>query len=121
MFSPPVLIAIGSIVFTLVVLGVFVLPVFVRAWGEAAVIANGVEASATIRSVEDTRARINEDPEVDIVLWVEPADTEPYEAKIRTVVSIVDLVNYRVGAKLRVKYDPEDPSKVAIEGLAPTP
>ncbi len=81
------------------------------------VLASGVEAPATIIDIIDTGNRYNDNPEVRILLKVEPEGAAAYQAEQNTVLSAVDLVKVRPGQAVRVKYDPEDPSLVAIMGL----
>jgi hypothetical protein len=74
----------------------------------------GVLAAATILDLTDTGSRYNKNPEVRLKLEIRPQNGDPYIAEVRTVISVVELPKYQPGATLRVKYDPENPSTVAI-------
>lgn len=78
------------------------------------VLDTGVDATATVIRIRDTGVEINGDPEVGILLEVQPADESPYQAEVKQTVSIVHLPAYQPGAQLQVKYDPANPSQVAI-------
>jgi hypothetical protein len=117
--TPQLLVILGSIAAVLLILGLTVVPIFKRALVEEGVRVEGTDATATIRALEDTGTRVNESPEIAFVLWVEPAQLPAYEAELTTTVSIVDLVHYRVGARVHVRYDPQQPSRIALIGPAP--
>lgn len=107
------------VAFLLGFIGLMVGPTLMEAWQEHRLLEDGTDASATILSLEDTNDTVNERPVVRLGVQVTAEGLEPYNAQIVTPLSVVDLVNYKVGAQVRVRYDPADPSKVALVGLKP--
>lgn len=76
---------------------------------------NGVEAKATIRSVSETGTLINHQPELNIALQVHPAGEESFYASAQQPVSVTQLADYRAGAEVWVRYDPQDHRRLRIE------
>jgi hypothetical protein len=107
------------------VLGVAALiggPTMLEAWRERQLLRHGTDALATVVMLEDTRDTVNDRPVVRLTVDVAPEGLEPYRAQIVTPLSPVDLQNYTIGAQIRVRYDPEDPRKLALVGpLPPAP
>ena len=80
------------------------------------VLSEGVPATAVIKDVTDTGNRYNNNPQVKMTLEVTPKDGKPYTAQIITVVSVVYLARLQPGTVVNVKYDPKQPSRVALTG-----
>jgi len=99
------------------IIGIALGPGLYKDWQQKKVLESGIEAPATIVDIVDTGNRYNDNPEVRIILEVEPEGGEPYTAEQNTVMSPVDLVKFKPGQSVRVKYDPGKPSLVAIMGL----
>lgn len=78
------------------------------------VLQTGVAATATIVRVWDTGTRINDNPRVGMLLQVQPTTGAPFQAEIKETVSIVQMPMFQPGAHLEVKYDPAQPTNVAI-------
>lgn len=78
------------------------------------VLQTGVAATATIMRVWDTGTRINDNPRVGMLLQVQPTTGAPFQAEIKETVSIVQMPVFQPGARLDVKYDPAQPTNVAI-------
>ena len=81
--------------------------------------ASGIDAVATILQTWDTGVRINDNPQVGVLIEVQPAGGAPFQAKVTQTVSIVQIGMFQPGARLQVKYDPANPSRVAITGVVP--
>lgn len=121
-FPPKLLIAIiaGTVLLTLLILGLTIGPIIKRASTQARIKASGRDARATIRSISETGAEVNDRPEVNLSLWVEPGDAPGYTATLTVTLSVVELANsYRVGSQILVRYDPEDRKQLALVGPAP--
>lgn len=117
------LLFVGTGILALAVLTVTIGPVIKRVMGQTTVKLEGQDARATIRDVQDTGVEVNERPQVKFVVWVEPSTIPAYQAELVVTASVVELANqYRVGAQIHVRYDPKDPSKLALIGpyTAPT-
>ncbi len=78
----------------------------------------GTPAVGTITRVSETGTMINQQPEVRVSVQVEPENGIPFRSHSTWVFSIADTQRYEQGARVRVMYDPEDTSFVAIVGLA---
>ena len=75
----------------------------------------GVPAEARILEVWDTHMRVNDDPVVGFLLEVRPTDREPFQAKTKGLISIVFIPQFQPGAIVPVRFDPDDPSRVALD------
>ncbi|MDD1649266.1 MAG: hypothetical protein LUO80_02575 [Methylococcaceae bacterium] len=85
--------------------------------GEACeILAIGKPASATIIGISDTGTTINNDPVVAFELEVHPDPGTPFKAKTRALISRLDVPQVQPGHVVPVKYDPQQPGRVAIDG-----
>jgi len=80
-----------------------------------AILEVGAPASARIVRLIDTGTRINDDPVVEFILEISPQDAAPYQASTRGLVSRLDIPAIQPGTVLPVKYDRNDPSRVALD------
>jgi hypothetical protein len=81
----------------------------------AQLIATGVAAKATVVKIIDTGSRSGHDPVCRVILSVKPAGKAAFQAETEMALSAVDLTNqFKVGAVVRVKFDPEDRSKLVV-------
>lgn len=85
---------------------------------QAELIAKGTEATATITDLKETGTMVNKRPQVRVSLTVEPKDEPAFPSQWTWVFSVKDTQNYKVGAKVKVFYDPADRKTVAVAGLA---
>ena|SRR5262245_21150651 len=83
----------------------------------------GSPARAKILALADTGVRLNDNPQVLLTLEVTPDGgfQGPYQAQTKAVISFVHLPQYQPGARLRVKFDPQNPANVAVEGVDLSP
>lgn len=77
--------------------------------------ATGIPATAKVLRIWETGVTINNNPVVGFLLEVYAEGLEPYEAETRALVSILAIPRIQPGAMLQVKYDPKDPSRVALD------
>lgn len=75
----------------------------------------GLPARATVLEIWDTGVKVNDDPVVGFRLEVEAAGQPPWRAETRSLVSILAIPRVQPGAVLHVRYDPADPSRVALD------
>lgn len=99
---------------TFVILALVFGGMFLRWRVKQRVLQTGVAATATIVRVWDTGTRINDNPRVGMLLQVQPTTGAPFQAEIKETVSIVQMPMFQPGAQLDVKYDPAQPTNVAI-------
>ena len=85
--------------------------------GEACdILAIGKPASASIIDISDTGITINQDPVVAFVLEVHPEHAATFRANTKALVSRLDVPQIQPGRTVPVKFDPKQPSRVAIDG-----
>lgn len=77
----------------------------------------GVAAPAVIVSVQDTGVMVNDQPRARVTLQVTPSDRPPFQAVITEVFSMFDLASLVPGGAAQVRFDPNNPAKIAIESL----
>jgi hypothetical protein len=78
--------------------------------------AAGVAAQAEILSLWDTGITVGSDPVIGLKVRVQPTDGAPYEAIIKkSLISRLDIPRFQPGKIVPVRFDPKDPSRVAID------
>jgi len=77
--------------------------------------ANGLSASGRVLKIWETGVRVNDNPVVGFLLEIHAEGLEPYEAETKALISILWIPQIQPGAVLPVKYDPEEPSKIALD------
>jgi hypothetical protein len=55
--------------------------------------------------------------EVQLLVQVQPPDRSPWQAKLSTMISELQIPQLQPGAQIHVRYDPRDPSRLALEGF----
>ncbi len=80
-----------------------------------AILKTGEPATALIKNVRDTGVTINNAPQVELLLEVRSKFKPPYEAKVKTLVSRINPNVFQPGMTVAVKYDPKEPTAVAID------
>ncbi len=110
-----------SIVITLVVVGGSLFFVFRMIGGlqkqaqeEARLLQSGAPAQGQIMAVNQTGTYINNQPQVQIVVMVYPPNGQPYQAQLVKIVSMFETSQFQIGAQVHVRYDPQNPAKIAI-------
>ncbi len=79
--------------------------------------ANGLPARATVLKIWETGTRVNDNPVVGFLLEVHAEGMEPYQAETKALISILQIPQIQPGAVLKIKYDPKDPKRVALDTL----
>lgn len=79
------------------------------------ILAIGRPATGTIVRLIDTGTTINNDPVVEFVVQVVPAEGEAYEAHTKALVSRLDIPAVQPGRIVPVKYDPQDRMRIALD------
>jgi hypothetical protein len=74
----------------------------------------GVAAQATILKIWDTGVTLNDNPQVGMLLEVNPPGREPFRVEMKSIISRIALAQIQPGRVIPVRYDPENPSKVAL-------
>lgn len=95
----------------------FLLPRLTGARKRQQLVAKGKQARAVITSLDQTGTYINEQPKCRIGLRVEPKDGAPFDAVATQVVLLTQIPQFQPGGVVTVRYDPANPSDIAIESL----
>jgi len=79
----------------------------------------GQRAKARILSIAETGVRVNNSPQVKLGLEVSPDGgyPPPYQTETKMLISIVSIPQFQPGGKLIVRFNPQNPAEVAIEGV----
>jgi hypothetical protein len=72
----------------------------------------GMEANAEVLSIEDTGMLVNYNPVVRLGLKVEPSYGSGFETTGQSMVSKIAIP--RVGDKIKIKYNPADPTQLVV-------
>jgi len=72
----------------------------------------GMDATAEVLSIQDTGSLINMNPVVVLQLKVQPTVGAEFTTTAQTMVSKIAIP--RVGDKIKIKYNPADPSQIAV-------
>lgn len=70
---------------------------------------------AKVMQIEPTGTLYNSQPQVILTLKVDPAEGEDFTAQTKMVINPVYLPQFQPGANVRVFYDANDHSKVAVD------
>ena len=77
----------------------------------------GIAAPAEILRIWDTGITVNQDPVIGMDVQVRPTDRPPYEAKIeKSLISRLDVPQFQPGKVIQVRFDPQEPGRVAVDG-----
>jgi hypothetical protein len=111
-------ITVASLIFALVIV-VFVIRYSRRMMGRdrasQELLATGAPAQARIVQVQETGMRINDMPVLNFLLEVTPMNGQPpFQVWTRRRVGTYQIMQFQIGSILPVRYDPADPTKVAI-------
>lgn len=107
------------LLFTLFLIGVFVplllvAGIAVRWYQNKWLLINGEAAQAKILKIWETGAYVNEQPQVGMLLEVYAANRPVYQAEAKRIVSILNIPRIQVGSTVDVKFDPQNPSRIAV-------
>jgi hypothetical protein len=80
-------------------------------------IKNGITADAEVLDVRDTGTTINGDPQVALQLEVRPAMEATFQVEYKTLVSRLEVGQYRPGCKAVVLYDPANPKRILLQSI----
>jgi hypothetical protein len=103
-----------SLAFTLLMI------VVIRKWVKSAfgpdqkLLQQGVPAQATILKIWDTGVTLNDNPQVGMLLEIQAPNREPFRVEMKSIISRLALAQVQPGRVVPVRYDPENPSKVAL-------
>jgi Flp pilus assembly protein TadB len=105
----------------LIISGFFLVRLFKNSARNRAILATGEAAQAVIVSVVDTGVTVNDCPQARLTLEVRPATRPPFVAETTMLVGRFQTGMVMPGASVQVRFDPADPSRVAVESLGAPP
>lgn len=112
-YLPIIIIGFVALIFAIVFL-----PMLRGSMRSSQLMKTGVSAQAQILKVWQTGMYVNEQPQIGMVLQVQPADgSAPFQAEAKKVVSMIQIPQFQPGGMLEVKYDPANPKEVAIAAI----
>lgn len=109
-----VLLTIGSLIFTGVIMFVVFRAVFGRIRENNRVLSTGEAGQATILRLWDTGTRLNDNPQVGLLMEVRPVGRPAYQVEKKAFVSLIKLSQVQPGSVVNVKIDPANPQNVAL-------
>ena len=108
-----------TLVFVILALAIIPIAIFMYPQFERGqILDHGIQAPGTIIKVVDTGHRYKDQPEIKVWVQVEPDKMEPYEAMTKMVISRVYIPQFQPGKRVRIRYDADDGTKIAIEASA---
>jgi len=73
---------------------------------------NGLDATADVLAIQDTGTRINDNPVVMLTLTVHPAVGPAFGTSAQVMVPLIAIP--RVGETIKIKYNPANPTLIAV-------
>ncbi len=105
----------------LIISGFFVVRLLKNSARNRAILTTGEAAQAVIVSVADTGVTVNDCPQARLTLEVRPAARPPFLAETTMLVGRFQTGMVMPGAAVQVRFDPADPSRVAVESFGAPP
>lgn len=96
------------------ILWVTLRPLLQNSQKRAAILQNGIPATALIVQLSETGMLVNNQPQVKIVLQVNPPNGAPYQTDLVMIVSYLQIPRIQPGLVVPVKIDPANPANVAL-------
>lgn len=105
--------------FILFLIGIFlpfflIIPMIIGWYRNQQLLINGEAAEAKILKIWETGATVNEQPQVGLLLEVYAPNRPVYQAEAKRVVSILNIPRIQVGSTVEVRFDPQNPARIAV-------
>jgi len=78
-------------------------------------LSTGELAQATILETSQTSLMVNNNPQVKLLLEVQPSGRPSYQVETKCIVPLVKIPQVQPGAVIPIRFDPMNPTKVALE------
>jgi hypothetical protein len=75
----------------------------------------GVPATATILQLQDAGMRVNDNPQVNVMLEIDSSQFGKYQAVVQSIIPMIKLAQVQPGQMINVKIDPSNPQRVALD------
>jgi hypothetical protein len=82
----------------------------------ARVLEIGVPAHAVIQKVDETGPYYGRVPHLVLTLRIEAQDRPPFDATAKGFFRQIDFPRFQPGSRVEVRFDPADPTRVAVVG-----
>lgn len=115
-----ILIAILVILLSVGLPAYFLIPMVLGALSARRVQRTGKRAPGVITAIRQTGMSVNDQPQVEFAVRVEPLGEPTFETKIKRIVSLLEIPSIQPGTRVEVAYDPADHSKAAFAPEAAT-
>ena len=79
------------------------------------ILQNGISAQARIVGVQQTGMMLNNQPQIEFVLDVQPPVGAPYRAQTKAIIPLINIPQFQPGVDLPVKIHPSDPMQVVLD------
>jgi hypothetical protein len=83
-------------------------------WQNKQLLTYGEPAHARILKIWDTGVTLNDDPQVGMLLEVHAKDRPVFQGEAKSFVSRLSIPLVQVGSSVQVRFDPQNPSRIAI-------
>ena len=108
-------IGIGITVLLLIGLVIPLFFVFYPEYERDQLIQNGTPANGVITDIDPTGNIVNDQPQVNVKVRVTTDTGETFEAVATMIINPVYIPQFQPGKNVKVRFDPQDHSKIAIE------
>lgn len=81
---------------------------------EARLMQFGAPAQGVIVAAQQTGTYVNNNPQVQFLVQVTPHGGAPYQTQLVKIVPMFEMAQYQVGTQVGVRFDPQNPMKIAI-------
>jgi hypothetical protein len=113
-----VIVPIVIAVIAFAIAGVFVGRLAMNGMKNREVLAHGEAAPAVILKSWQTGTVMNDiNPQIGLLLDVRPANRPAFQAETKMFIPMMQVPQFQPGAVVQVKYDPNDPRKVAVDAV----
>lgn len=109
-----ILIFIPIMLFSFTMLGYFFL---LSPYVDQKLLTQGEPALATIVSIKPTGTQVNDQPEVRLLLDVQPENGPTYQTEKKMVISTFYAHQFQPGAELKIKYDPRNRKRIVVQAV----
>jgi hypothetical protein len=123
MLTTSLIITAVSLLFTFAILGLVFFMVYKKIWQpmqeSKRLLQTGLPGKAKVLGLAETGVTVNNRPQVKILLEVTPDGRmgRSFQAEAKMLMSLVQIPQFQPGARLLVRYDPNNPQQVAIAGI----
>ena len=101
-------------ILTIGIMAAVFIPIMRRGAQRTRLLQTGEAAQAKVLGLADTGTLINNNPQIQLMLEVYPQTRPPFQAQCVAIVSYLAIPRIQPGMMVPVRFDPADPSKIAL-------